>query len=144
VRRLALLGLLALLALLAAGCGKTVPGGGRGVTTPTPEAVVGTVPSSGPAGNAAAGKTIYAAQGCGACHTFPPAGSTGKVGPNLVRLPADAKKANQGTLEQYTKSSIVAPGSYIVPGYPNAMPPTYGQKLSQQQVADLVAFLVKH
>jgi cytochrome c551/c552 len=142
VRRLALL---VLLAVLAAGCGSTVPGGGRKVTTPTPVTVVGTIPSqTGPAGNAARGKVVYNANGCGACHTFTPAGSTGKVGPDLDNLAASAKKANQGTLAQYVLSSIVNPNGYIVPGYPaNVMPQTFGQKLSKQQLADLVAFLTQ-
>jgi mono/diheme cytochrome c family protein len=139
VRRLALLGLLA---LLVTGCGKTVPGGERKVTTPTPVTVIGTTPAAAlPKGDPAKGKALYLAQGCGACHTFTPAGSTGKVGPNLDDLAANAEKANRGTVEQYTLSSIVSPGSYIVPGFPNAMPPIYGQKLDQQQLADLVAFL---
>ena len=54
-------------------------------------------------------------------------------GPNLDDLAASAKKANQGSLAQYTLSSIVDPNSYIVPGYPaSVMPPTFGQKLSKQ------------
>jgi cytochrome c551/c552 len=142
VRRFALF---ALLAVFLAGCGTTVPGGGRKVTTPTPATVVGTIPSqTGPPGNAARGKAIYNANGCGACHTFTPAGSTGKVGPNLDDIAASAKKANQGSLAQYTLSSIVNPNAYVVPGYPaNVMPPTFGQKLSKQQLADLVAFLTQ-
>ena len=34
-------------------------------------------------GGAAAGKAVFEAQGCGACHTFKAAGATGKVGPDL-------------------------------------------------------------
>jgi cytochrome c551/c552 len=142
VRRFALF---ALLAVFLAGCGTTVPGGGRKVTTPTPATVVGTIPSqTGPPGNATRGKAIFTANGCGACHTFAPAGSTGKVGPNLADLEASAKKANQGSLAQYVLSSIVNPNAYIVPGYPaNVMPAIFGQKLSKQQLADLVAFLTQ-
>jgi cytochrome c551/c552 len=142
VRRLALF---ALLSVFLAGCGTTVPGGGRKVTTPTPVTVVGPLPSqTGPPGNAARGKAIFDANGCGACHTFTPAGSKGTVGPNLDELAASAEKANQGSLAQYTLSSIVNPNGYIVPGFPaNVMPGTFGQKLSQQQLADLVAFLTQ-
>ena len=142
MRRFVLFGLLA---LFLAGCGTTVPGGGRKVTTPTPATVVGTIPNqTGPPGNATRGKAIYTTNGCGACHTFPPAGSTGKVGPNLDDIAASAKKANQGSLAQYTLSSIVNPNAYIVPGYPaNVMPAIFGQKLSKQQLADLVAFLTQ-
>src|SRR4051812_22461186 len=117
MRRLAPLALLVLLPVPLAGCGATFPGGGHHVTTPTPSAVVGPLPgASGPAGNAASGKTLFTANACGSCHTYGPAASTGTVGPNLDKLPADAKKANHGTLEQYTEQSIVAPAAYIVPG----------------------------
>src|SRR4051794_39038677 len=144
VRRLAPLALLVLLAAALTGCSETVPGGEHHVTTPTPQAVVGPLPgASGPAGNAANGKTLFTANACGSCHTYQPAGSTGTVGPDLDRLPEQAKRANHGTLEQFTLQSIVAPAAYIEPGFPNAMPPTYGQKLSKQQLADLVAFLTK-
>jgi mono/diheme cytochrome c family protein len=99
-------------------------------TTPTPAA---------PAGNAAAGKVLFASQGCSACHTFKPAGSTAKVGPDLDDLAANAKTANRGSEEAYTAESIKDPGAYVVPGYPNGVMPQF--QLSGKQVADLVAFL---
>ncbi len=90
--------------------------GGAQKAAPTAQTVVGSLPTSQPAkGNAAAGKTLFTAQGCGACHTFAPAGSSGTTGPNLGHLAADAKKANRGSLEQYTQESITDPGAYIVP-----------------------------
>ena len=136
--------MLPLVAAVLAGCGTTVPGGGHHVTTPTPATVIGPLPSSsGPAGNAASGAKLFAAQGCGACHTYTPAKSTGKVGPDLDKLPLYAKQANHGTLQQFVTTSIIDPSAYIQPGYPNAMPPTYGQNLSAKQVADLVAFLTQ-
>jgi cytochrome c551/c552 len=141
VRRLAPF---AVVAAFLAGCSATVPGGGHHVTTPTPQSVVGPLPNtSGPAGNAANGKTLFAANACGSCHTYAPAGATGKVGPDLDTLAEQAKKANHGTVEQFALQSIVAPASYIAPGFPNAMPPSYGKTLSKQQLADLVAFLTK-
>src|SRR3954451_22983483 len=33
-----------------------------------------------PSGNAANGKAVFMSTGCGACHTFTPAGTSGKVG----------------------------------------------------------------
>ena len=48
--------------------------------------------------------------------------------------------ANHGTLADYIHESILSPGAYVVPGYPNSMPSFAGQ-LNEQQVADLVAFL---
>src|SRR5919201_530450 len=136
MRRLAFAG--ALIALVAAGCGS------EGVVSPTAKTVVGSLPKAAPVakGDPAAGKKLYASNGCAGCHTFKPAGSTGKVGPDLDNLAADAKKANQGALDQYTAESIKNPGAYVVPGFPNGVMPTFSQ-LSDQQIADLVAFLTQ-
>jgi mono/diheme cytochrome c family protein len=141
VRRLALF---AVLALLLAGCSDTVPGGKK-VVTPTPDTVVGKLPkpTKAPVGNPTAGKQVFVANGCGACHVFTPAATTGKVGPDLDNLAAYAKTANQGTLSHFVSTSVTSPGAYVAPGFPNGMPPTYATSLSSQQLADLVAFLVK-
>jgi cytochrome c551/c552 len=138
--RLALLTLLvsALVAVLAA-CSPNQ----KGITTPTPETVVGKLPTP-TTGDPVRGKALFISTGCGACHVFTPAGTTGKLGPNLDHLAAYAKAANQGTLEQFTNTSIVNPTAYIAPGYPSGvMPVTYAQSLGSTGVADIVAFLVK-
>jgi mono/diheme cytochrome c family protein len=96
-------------------------------------------PAQTAAGDAAAGKALFASQGCSSCHTYAPAGSTGAVGPDLDKLPADATTANRGSLAAYVTESIKDPGAYVVPGYPNGVMPQF--QLSDQQVADLVAFL---
>jgi mono/diheme cytochrome c family protein len=126
---------LAALALTLAGCG------GGTVVTPTPETVVGTV-KQGPSG-AAAGKTIYDANGCGGCHTFKPAGSSGKVGPDLDKLAADATTANRGSLEAYTHESVVDPDAYVVAGFPKGVMPAFKGTLTDAQLNDLVAFLTQ-
>jgi mono/diheme cytochrome c family protein len=94
-----------------------------------------------PNGNAAAGKALFASQGCSACHTFKPAGSTAKVGPDLDKLASDAQKANRGSLAAYVKESIADPGAYVVPGYTNGVMPTNFASLGDKKIADLVAFL---
>jgi len=124
-------------ALLLAGCG-----GGKTVA-PLPETVVGTVKQPQQVkGNAAAGKALFTSQGCGSCHTYAPAGSNGKVGPDLDKLAADAQKASQGTVEEYVHTSIVSPDAYVVPGFPKGVMPAF-TSLSDKQVADLVAFLTQ-
>jgi mono/diheme cytochrome c family protein len=106
-----------------------------------------TAPSStkapAPAGNAAAGQQLFAAQGCGACHTFTKAKATGTIGPNLDHLASDAQKAGRGTEQQYAFESIQDPNAYVVPGYPASVMPNFGQRLSRSQIADLVAFLTR-
>lgn len=95
--------------------------------------VEGTLPEAKP-GNPAAGKAVFAAQGCGGCHVFSAAKSNGKTGPNL-------DQTLKGKDEAYVNESIVAPDAKIAPGFqPGIMPKSYAQ-LPQQQVANLVAFL---
>ena len=112
-------------------------------TTPAPPPP-GTPPP--PAGNAAAGKAVFLAPAsqCAGCHTFKPAGTTAKVGPDLDNLAADAQKANRGSLAQYVHESIVDPNAYVVPKYSaGLMPQNFKQVLKPQQIADLVAFLTQ-
>ena len=96
------------------------------------------------AGNAAAGKAVFAANGCAACHTYTPAAATGKVGPDLDHLATDAQKANRGTLVQYVHESIIDPNAYIVPGFAaSVMPPNFGTTIKKADLANLIAFLTK-
>jgi len=90
----------------------------------------------------AAGKKLFASEGCTGCHTYGPAGSNATIGPDLDKLPQYAKQANQGSLQQFVETSITSPGNYIQPGYQNVMPTTYAN-LPPKQIADLVAFLTQ-
>jgi mono/diheme cytochrome c family protein len=119
--------LIVLFALLVAGCGgeKTVSPTGP-VEGPLPKAETG---------SAAAGKAVFADNGCGSCHTYKAASATGTVGPNLD----DALK---GKNADFIHASIVDPNAEIAKGFsPNIMPPNYGTQLTSKQLADLVAFL---
>ena len=90
------------------------------------------------------GEAAFNAQGCGGCHTFQPAGATGKVGPDLDDLQAAAQKYGKGeTPEQYVHDSIVDPSKVVVPSYSDIMPKDFGQKLSDQQLSALVTYLLK-
>ena len=92
-------------------------------------------PPPAPQGDPAAGKQLFAAQGCGGCHAFGPAGSNGAVGPDL-------DKALQGKDAAFVHESIVDPNKEIASGYqPNIMPGNFGQTLTPKQIDDLVAFL---
>jgi mono/diheme cytochrome c family protein len=121
--------LIALAAALLAGCG------GEKTVSPTGP-VEGTLPKQ-EAGNPAAGKAVFAEQGCGGCHTFKPAGSNGKVGPDL-------DQALKGKDAEFVKTSITDPNAEIAKGFsPNVMPQNYGTQLTSKQIADLVAFLLQ-
>ena len=125
----ALLTLLAL-TVAAASCG------GEETVEPLPNTVEGTIQQETlPPGDAEAGKAVYEEQNCGSCHTFAPAGSTGTIGPDL-------DEALQGKDAEFIRTSIVNPNAEVAQGFqPNIMPSDYGQKLEDQQLADLVAFL---
>jgi mono/diheme cytochrome c family protein len=90
-------------------------------------------------GDAASGKTLFAGNGCGACHTLKAAGTTGVVGPSLDKLKEFAATAKQ-PLGAFIAESIADPAAYIAPGYANGMPP-FGTTLSKKQIGDLVAFV---
>lgn len=121
---------LAVLALVAAGCG------GEEEATPEPETVVGTVPAEtgggedgggdGEAeGDPEAGAEVFASAGCGSCHVFEDAGSTGTVGPNLDESTASFEAA----VEQIRSGG-------------GGMPPFEGQ-LSDQEIADVAAYVTQ-
>jgi cytochrome c oxidase subunit 2 len=98
----------------------------------------GAAPAPAPAPD---GAKLFASEGCGACHTYKPAGATAQVGPDLDNVAADAKKAGK-PLDAYVHESIVDPNAYVVPGYkPGVMPPNFGQTLSSQQIDALVAYV---
>src|SRR5262245_27607222 len=101
------------IAFILAGCG------GSETVLPTAKTVIGPVPTatqaSVPKGDPAAGKTLFAANGCGGCHVFTPAGSLGTIGPDLYKLDQYAKQANQGSTAAFAFTSIKDPGAYVQP-----------------------------
>ncbi len=123
MRRLVLL--LAALVLVVA-----IPAcGGEEEVQPLPDTVEGTLPTdtggAAAEGDAAKGKTIYASAGCGGCHTFSAAGSTGTVGPSLDDASIDFDAAFQ---------QIKNGGGGM---------PAFGDRLSDQEIADVAAFVTQ-
>jgi len=92
-------------------------------------------------GDAAAGEQVFASNGCGSCHTFEPAGSSGTTGPDLDELSDLAENANQ-PLADFTRTSIKSPNEYVEEGFPEGVMPAYDQ-LSDDDLNNLVAFLVQ-
>ena len=129
MRRAAALLLLLAFSLGLAGCG------GEEVVSPTPETIVGTVPTatiteepstqpeSTLKGDPSNGAKVFAAAGCGGCHTFEAAGSTGKVGPNLD----DANPDSGIVVERVTNGKGVMP--------------SFSDSLSKQEIADVAAYV---
>jgi len=85
------------------------------------------------------GETVFASEGCGACHEFTPAGTDSQVGPSLDAIQPTGGKP----LEEFIRESIVEPDAVIAAGFrPNVMPKTFNQTLSDEQLDDLVQYLV--
>jgi mono/diheme cytochrome c family protein len=97
------------------------------------------------------GKALFLGDktGCKACHaidTEPTA--KGLVGPNLTKIGTEAATMVAGqSARDYIHDSIVNPSAFIAPNCPSGpcadvMPKDFGQKLSQQELDDLVAYLL--
>lgn len=79
---------------------------------------------AGPAGDAAAGKPLFASAGCGACHALADADSAGAVGPSLD----EAKPSAELVVERVTNGM-------------GAMP-AFSDELTEAQIADIAAYVV--
>jgi cytochrome c551/c552 len=121
-------------------------GGTRTVTVSAPATTAATTPAPTTTTTTKAptvdAKAIFISAGCGACHTFKPAGTNATVGPDLDAAPeADAKKAGMA-LAAFVKQSIVDPNAYIAPGFQKGiMPGTFGQTLSAAKIDALVSYI---
>jgi cytochrome c oxidase subunit 2 len=94
----------------------------------------------GGGGGGPSGKQLFVSNGCDGCHTFKPADATGKVGPDLDKLPALARRAGQ-PLEEFIRESIVKPDAYVEPGYQKGVMPGTFASLPASQLDALVTFL---
>ena len=116
---LALIVLVAALGLLAAGCG-----GDDDSDTAEPPATTETTGDGGSeTADAANGETVYASAGCGSCHTFEAAGSSGSIGPDLD----DSSPSFDAVVSQVTNGG-------------GAMP-AFADELSEQEIRDVAAFV---
>jgi cytochrome c oxidase subunit 2 len=88
-----------------------------------------------------AGKAVFVENGCGACHTLTAAAATGKIGPDLDTLPADAQRAGQ-PLDAFIHESIVNPDAYIEKGFPKGVMPKTFASLPKAQLDALVQYLI--
>jgi mono/diheme cytochrome c family protein len=103
-----------------------------------------------PEGDVSAGDEAYLAQGCSGCHGVPdadPANHFG-VGPHLGDIAiVAATRVNGMSAEQYIYESILNPNEFVVVDCPlgacidpSQMRLDFGDVLSQQGMADLIAY----
>lgn len=133
MRKLMFILVLILVASLVACGGDSAPAGGE---------------SEPAGGNADAGEALFAQSsigtqaGCTTCHSLEP--GVALVGPSVANLGAEAGSRVSGqSAEEYVRQSIVEPNAYVVEGFGEGiMPGGYGDELSEQQLQDLVAYLL--
>ena len=133
--------LLSLALLLLAACG-----GGAAEETETEE-------QPATVGDAQAGEQLYnqtsigSAPGCITCHSVEPTDDPlqpSPVGPSHYGLADRAGDYVEGqSAEEYLRESIVEPDAHIVEGFTaGVMYQNYGEDLTDQQIDDLVAYLL--
>lgn len=81
---------------------------------------------------------------CYGCHVEQAGEAAPALDGTLTRV--EETRLSDPALEDYTPvsylvESIVHPGQYIPPGYDNVMPNNFGDRLTLQELADLVAYL---
>ncbi len=93
---------------------------------------------------------IFTRPGCPVCHTIPGIpGANGQVGPRLIlgttgeqRLKDPGYGGQAKTVHDYIVESVLEPGRFVVPGYPErTMPAWYGSKLSALALEKIAAYL---
>jgi len=99
---------------------RSAPPAAAPAPTPAPKPAAG---GSGAAGNAAAGKSVFASAGCGGCHTLAAAGTNGNIGPNLDTAKPDAALV----------TTRVTNGKGVMPSFKG--------QLNPQQIADVAAYV---
>lgn len=99
-------------------------------------------------GDAEEGKTLFeqtiieGQPGCVTCHSREP--GVVLVGPSLANIGNEAAQmVPDMSAEEYLRQSILEPDAYVVEGFPSGtMPKVWGDVLSEQQVDQLVAYLL--
>ena len=77
---------------------------------------------------------------CTSCHAL--GSSAFSLAPKLQGISQRAGQRVPGmSAEAYLLQSIIDPAAFVVSGYRNIMYPQFGEKLSQQDLADLIAYL---
>jgi mono/diheme cytochrome c family protein len=105
-----------------------------------------------PEGDATAGGERFVSAGCTACHGDPATPGSNAVGPHLGNIGnAGADRVEGMAADQYIYTSILHPNDFIAPicandqacNQPSAMPSNFGQTLTPEDMANLIAYLME-
>lgn len=93
--------------------------------------------AAGGAGAVAAGEELFAST-CSGCH-----GDAKGAGPARVGMGERAAVQVEGlSAEEYLHQSIVDPSAHVVEDFPDIMPKDYGEQFDDEQINNLVAYLL--
>ena len=103
-----------------------------------------------PEGDPSRGEALANSEGCVACHVSTPTGpawAATATEPGIGERAADRIQqadytGTATTPEQYLFESIVLPNVHVVEGFSPIMPNTYSQTLTEQDVADMIEYLM--
>ncbi|HVU10670.1 MAG TPA: c-type cytochrome, partial [Phototrophicaceae bacterium] len=120
-------------------------------STGTPEATGSTTSTSeateSPEAAITAGEAVFkggvpGAPACATCHTTD--GTSNGIAPSLAGLSQRAGSRVAGlSAEDYVRQSILDPNAFVVPGFSSGvMFQSYAQKLTPQQIDDLIAYVL--
>ena len=115
--------ILGALGLVGGGCGGGDDSSAPATTAETTATTGGETTTGSETGDAANGKAVFASAGCGGCHTYSKAGSSGSIGPDLD----DAAPSFDKVVTQVTNG-----------GGPM---PAFKDQLSEQEIRDVAAFV---
>ena len=103
-------------------------------------------------GDAGRGEKLYSqatigtksAEGCTSCHNYDEAEGPADKAPYTAGTGTRAATRVAGmSAEEYIHESIINPNAYVVEGFQEGdMYQTFSEELSEQQIADLVAYLL--
>jgi mono/diheme cytochrome c family protein len=99
-------------------------------------------------GNAENGKVLFetfraeVSFACATCHHVD--SDDRLIGPGLLNIVDHVEQHGTGeTPAEYIRHSIVEPGAFVVPDYPdNLMPRTYAELFTEEEINDLVAYVL--
>lgn len=80
---------------------------------------------------------------CSACHKVSAEGAGLVLGPVLEDIAVTGASRVEGmSAEEYIRDSVLHPENFVVPGFRVSMYPDYAKHLSEQDIADLIAYLM--
>lgn len=141
--RFGLLLILPVMVILLAACGgspTSLPATSAPGSTSTDETGGGEIVGDAARGAQLFTQMVNGSPSCSTCHA-----TDGRVivGPGFEGFGDAAGTRVEGqTAEEYTHASIVRPSEHVVSGYSNSMYNQYERALSEQDIADLVAYLL--